>query len=188
MADGFQTLVADHRPLSLEEFFGMLDAGIIAEGERTELIEGALSSMASEGELHDEVLDRFTDLLAEVLGPAFRVRQRSPLNIPPATQLAPDVSVWDAAEPPPEKTAANARLICEISRTTKASDLGGKADRYAAAGVGEYWVLEPDTRRLTVFRGPGPDGWAHRNLAEADGVRPLCAPQALVKWTRAFPD
>lgn len=177
---------AGRRRLTLGDLHDMIDAGIIAEGERTELVDGELRVMPSEGELHDAVLDRLTDLLAETLGPGFKVRQRSPFNIPDAGQLAPDVSVWPADITADRKTGEQVRLLCEVSRTTQAYDLEEKASLYARAGALEYWVIEPEARRLTVFRGATPDGWLHRDMTVEPIIRPLCARDVEVAWTWAF--
>lgn len=174
------------RRLTLGDLHRMIDAGILAEGERTELVEGELRVMPSEGELHDAVLDRLTDLLAEALGPRFRVRQRGPFNIQPAGQLAPDVSVWPADVTADRKTGAHVRLLCEVSRTTQAYDLGEKALLYAKSGALEYWVIEPEARRLTVFREATSDGWLHRDVAVAPTARPLCASHVDLAWTQVF--
>jgi Uma2 family endonuclease len=43
-----------------------------------------------------------------------------------------------------------------LSPGTAANDRGIKMRRYAAAGIPHYWILDPRTRSLEVYRlGPG---------------------------------
>jgi Uma2 family endonuclease len=43
-------------------------------------------------------------------------------------------------------------LLIELSDTTLAYDLGAKAQAYAAHGVREYWVVDPEARCVHVHR------------------------------------
>ena len=45
-----------------------------------------------------------------------------------------------------------------------------KAQRYAAVGVGEYWLVDVPSRSVTVHRGPRPDVYAEVS-AHGDGER-----------------
>lgn len=57
-----------------------------------------------------------------------------------------DVQVGDRATP------VQPDIVVEIlSRSTAARDRGLKFDLYAASGVREYWLVDPDDRTLEVF-------------------------------------
>lgn len=44
-------------------------------------------------------------------------------------------------------------LVVEVlSPTTRSEDLLRKAPEYAAAGIGQYWIVDPDHRNLEVHR------------------------------------
>ena len=68
-----------------------------------------------------------------------------------------------------------------------------KAEIYATAGSADNWVLDPDGRRLLVFRDPRPlppGGVAYRSLTElgeADTVSPLAAPAARLRVADLLP-
>jgi Uma2 family endonuclease len=61
-------------------------------------------------------------------------------------------------------TPAQALLVVEVADNTVSFDLGDKADRYAAAGVRDYWVAILPARQVEVCRDPQP------NAASATGV------------------
>lgn len=171
------------RRFTLDDMTAMLKAGVLEEGERTELIDGEFFPMASEGEAHrDDARDLYS-LLSEALGKEAFIEMRGPLNVAEATQLAPDLAVWPAHIRGRDMFADKVLLVIEISDTTRRKDLGRKALTYAVAGVPEYWVFDVVDRRLWVHRGPHPDGWRERFLLTAPQISPLCAPDAVVDLT-----
>jgi Uma2 family endonuclease len=73
---------------------------------------------------------------------------------PRPTVRAPDVLVADreAAATLPRFTPDQVRLAVEIlSPGTRTTDRVAKLHEYAAAGIGEYWILDPDTATLSTF-------------------------------------
>lgn len=165
------------RLLTLDDLFAMMQAGVIDEGERSELIDGELFVMPSEGELHVDFLDAFTDTLTASLGDRFRVRQRGVFNRPPLTQLSPDVALWPLAARFWDLTGPNAALVVEISDTTAGTDKRQKAPLYARAGLRELWIMDVRERELLVYRHAQGDVWPRPTpYRPGQRVQPLCAP------------
>ena len=165
------------RRLTLDDLYAMLEAGIIQEGERSELIDGELFVVASEGELHVDYVDEFTEHLRAALGPDYKVVQRGVLNRAPDTQLSPDVAVWPAGTRARDMTPANVLLIVEISDTTARGDKREKAPLYAAAGVRELWIMDVRPRRLLVHREAQGGAWPQAiELAPGQPIAPWFAP------------
>jgi|SRR4051794_38229545 Uma2 family endonuclease len=81
--------------------------------------------------------------------------------------LGPDVAWWRAERRP--AIAAGAidtvpDVVVEIlSPATRANDLGPKRQQYLAGGVGELWLVDPETRSVVLA---GPDG--ERRLGARD--------------------
>jgi Uma2 family endonuclease len=46
------------------------------------------------------------------------------------------------------------KLVIEVSSTTLDDDLGDKKNRYAAAGLSEYWVLDMPHAQVLRFHAP----------------------------------
>ncbi|MBY0519704.1 MAG: Uma2 family endonuclease [Sphingomonas sp.] len=69
----------------------------------------------------------------------------------------PDIVLtrWRGKGPVPVETVA---LVVEVADTTLASDLGRKADLYAAAGIPEYWVIDLTEARAFLHASPAADG------------------------------
>ena len=57
-----------------------------------------------------------------------------------------------------------------LSPTTQQTDRGEKSVEYAAAGVGEYWIVDPAARSITVCTGPGPEGYEQQRHCRPDDL------------------
>ena len=70
--------------------------------------------------------------------------------------VLPDLMVIDPL--PRDRHPSTAALVVEVAVTTHRHD-AWKAQRYARAGVGEYWIVDLPGRAVTVHRDPGRDGY-----------------------------
>ena len=50
-------------------------------------------------------------------------------------------------------------IVEVLSDTTRKRDLGEKADRYLQNGVSEYWIADPDEKRLAIWINKNKTGW-----------------------------
>ena len=144
-------------PLTVDDLAAMVDAGILGEDDRVELLDGVLVEMSPQGAGHAAAIRRLTGLLVPFASAAgLEVSPQCPLDVvSPISQPEPDLAVvpvgdWDTYP-------AKALLVIEVSVTSRAVDLGRKAAIYAAAGIPEYWVLDLADRRLAVHRAPVED-------------------------------
>ena len=144
-------------PLTVDDLAAMVDAGILGEDDRVELLDGVLVEMSPQGAGHAAAIRRLTGLLVPLASAAgLEVSPQCPLDVvDPISQPEPDLAVvpvgdWDTYP-------AKALLVIEVSVTSRAVDLGRKAAIYAAAGIPEYWVLDLADRRLVVHRAPVED-------------------------------
>ena len=140
-----------------------------ADGTRHELVDGVLLVTPMPRPVHEVTLV----VLADLLWPVARsgglvVSLRSGVQAGDHTSLEPDlvVSAIPTERPLPETwhTMPRPLLAVEVlSRGSAGFDRGLKRRAYLAAGVGEYWVLDP--RRRTIERWIGADdaGTIHRD-------------------------
>ncbi|HLV80009.1 MAG TPA: Uma2 family endonuclease [Chthonomonadaceae bacterium] len=79
-------------------------------------------------------------------------------------------------------------LVGEVSDSTLAYDLSGKALLYARAGIPEYWVVDITGRRLLVHRQPARDGYADIQVyAEGEEAAVISHPEAKVRVSDLLP-
>src|SRR5688572_1840129 len=108
------------RPLRRREYEKLAELGLF-EGERIELIEGAIVRMSPHGPAHDSTIDRLTELLVIALRGRARVRVQGAFAASDDSEPEPDVAVipprdYDDAHP------TEAWLIIEVADTSLAKD------------------------------------------------------------------
>ena len=179
-----------------EEYYKMADAGVFRPGERVELIGGRIVSMSPQYSPHFSGIRLVEDTLRTIFNAGYDVRVQGPLDLSPASQPEPDVTVVrgtirDYAKAHP----TTAELVVEVSESTLAYDRGEKASLYASAGIPDYWVLNLVDRCLEVHRDPvpmtgQPYGYGYRTRTQYftnDAVAPFAVPSWTVKVADLLP-
>ncbi|MCG8442145.1 MAG: Uma2 family endonuclease [Caulobacterales bacterium] len=169
--------------LTVDEVMRLVGAGVLREKDRVELIDGVLYDMSPEGALHMRVVSRIMLVLAEALARRADLRARYSLSPNGSLKLndrnlrIPDLMVVPLLDGETLPTGAGAALTVEVVVSSLDYDLGAKRRAYAAAGVKEAWVADPDGRVLHVFRDAAGDDYATAFEARAgERVSPLFAP------------
>ncbi|MCK5908319.1 MAG: Uma2 family endonuclease, partial [Caulobacter sp.] len=137
----------------LDDVLRMQEAGILDEGARVELIDGALVEMAPEGTPPTRVKMQLAMRFMASAGDAIRVIVDSTLRLAPTYAPDPDLYLYDATLPLSAVNGANVGLVIEVAHSTLKNDLAVKAEIYAQHGVRDYWVVDVNTDTLLVHRG-----------------------------------
>jgi Uma2 family endonuclease len=131
----------------------------LPEGERAELIDGVIYDMASPMRIHQKLVSVFTTALnnyiknkggdCEVYPAPFAVY----LNKDNKNYVEPDISVICDLDKLDERGCNGAPdFIIEItSPSTKGLDYGIKLFKYRGSGVREYWIVNSDSRTVSVY-------------------------------------
>jgi Uma2 family endonuclease len=194
MNAGFEERGDSEFLFDFEQFELMDQAGVFSGVQgRIELIEGKIIQMAPASIDHgsanaDVVFAIESALRALSPRPALKVIVNATLRIGRHSAPLPDVFVMRKSEGEKYAQAEQSVLVVEISVATRGSDLTVKSRLYAQAGIPEYWVVEPQARKVSVFREPQPDGaWALTTILEGDAtVSPLFAPQISIPLSELF--
>lgn len=157
---GRQPAEPERRRFTVDDVRAMVRAGIIAEGENVELIDGEIITMAAKSPRHDDMKAAVADFFSDSRGRAFRVAQEFALRLADHWEPEPDIALIPFDMRPSQVRGPDALLVVEVAVSSLSIDLDVKAPGYAAHGVREYWVI--DAKRLVthVHREPGPDGYA----------------------------
>ncbi|MDQ3677273.1 MAG: Uma2 family endonuclease [Actinomycetota bacterium] len=142
------------RPLTVTDVYRMVDAGILDEDDRVELLDGVLVEMTPPAPAHAYAVRTLTMLAVPAAAAAgLEVSVQDPVTVASPINLPqPDLAVVPPTTP--ERLIADAVLLVEISVTSRRLDLGRKASIYAEGGVPEYWVLDVERRKLVAHRDP----------------------------------
>jgi Uma2 family endonuclease len=173
------------RPFTVDEVMRMVEAGILAEDERVELLHGLLVEKPLKSPEHSWVKTELMDWL--MASRAYVVRVEDPMVAPDGLSLPePDVAVvapgdYRHAHP------VTALLVIEVALGSIKLDMEIKAPIYAAAAIPEYWVVDVAAERLHRFTEPGPHGYARVDIhTPGETVRPQNVDIAPLELARLF--
>lgn len=178
-----------HKLWTRTEYRKLIDDGYLEDG-KVELVNGEIWHKVAHGRLHIITIMR----VIKTLEAAFdynRLQSQGTLPLAGNGDPEPDLAVlirpidqYVEEEP----SAADTVLVLEVSNSTLTFDLTNKLFQYGSTGIPEYWVVDIPNRLLHVFREPTADGYASETiLTTADEVRPLAAPDAVVRVAELLP-
>ncbi|MGM0576181.1 MAG: Uma2 family endonuclease [Myxococcota bacterium] len=177
------------RPLSVDEYHRMVEAGVLSPDERVELIEGELFEMSPHGPPHASILALLNQSLVRQTPEGWTVRPQLPLTVDDHSEPEPDLAVVaDDAADWREVHPATAALVVEVADSSLALDRD-KARLYARAGVGEYWLVDVAGRAVEVYRDPDPKAERYRTmetLSPGDTLQPRGLPRVSIAVTDMF--
>ena len=128
--------------LTVEQYFALVDQGILEPDDKVELLEGVVVAMAPEGLWHANGVRWVFDTLRAAVGSRAYVDQQHSFIAGPMSAPEPDITVLpgrrdDYLTHHPE----TALLIAEVSDSSLTQDRLTKAGIYAATGIPEYWIV-----------------------------------------------
>lgn len=135
----------------------------LPDGVRAELIDGELYSMTPPSWTHQRVVAGFVTCLST------HIRERGGacqvVSAPVAVNLEANDRTWvepdvvvvcDPAKISERGCEGAPDLVVEVvSPSSVSMDYYVKAGRYQRAGVREYWIVDPSTEQVTVYRYEG---------------------------------
>jgi Uma2 family endonuclease len=189
--------VLPSRRWNKDEYYQMLDFGWFQD-RRVELLGGEIIEMASQKNYHGAALTLTADALRCLFGVGYWVRVQLSLDLSPWSVPDPDVAVVTGSPRGIRSTAANpttALLVAEVSDSSLQHDRNVKGSLYAAAGIGDYWIVNLVNRQLEVYRDPVADtsalygaSYSTRLILDpGDFVTPLAAPNARIPVADLLP-
>jgi Uma2 family endonuclease len=146
-------------PLPQERIYTIDDIYALPDGERAELIDGQIYYMAPPSRKHQ----RITIELSTVINNYIKSNNGSCevdiapfavfLNEGDKNYVEPDISVICDPNKLNDKGCAGAPdwIIEVVSPGSRSMDYGKKLIKYCNAGVREYWIVEHEKNRITVY-------------------------------------
>lgn len=173
------------------EYHALVEAGILKEGLRVELIRGVVNVMAAINPKHAGTLKRLNSAFTVGLAGRAIVGVQDPFSIGEESEPQPDLTVakprpdsYDTEHPGPKDLF----LVAEVSDSSLRYDHEVKLPLYAEAGVFEVWVLNLVDNVLEVYRDPGPKGYRSlQRLSPGDNVSPMAFPDLTLPVAALLP-
>jgi Uma2 family endonuclease len=166
-----------------DDVLRMVEAGILAEDARVELIEGELLEVSPESWPHMRCRRWLTQFFIRRLAKSgWEVNPNAPAVLEATSAPEPDIAIFPSAVHDRDVTGRDIVLAVEVSVSSLAFDLGLKAALYARHGVQEYWVVDVQARRIVVHRQPTAEGYRERSTVDHVGeIAPLAFPTLIVR-------
>jgi Uma2 family endonuclease len=180
------------RRISVNEYHRMIEAGILDEDEKVQLIDGMLVAMTPQGQPHAFVIMRLTRLLARALSDEFEVLPQLPLTLGEHSEPEPDLAVvraQDAAST--TRHPGTALLVVEVADDSLRFDRRTKLALYARSGIPEYWIVNLQDAVVEVFREPDVPAGSYRATQVArrgETLTPAILPGFGVAVALLFPE
>lgn len=145
--------------LAQEKLYTIEDIYALPDGERAELIDGRIYAMTPPKRIHQRLISRLSQKISNhidakqgncelYLAPFAVFLNKDELNY-----VEPDISVICDKDKLDDRGCNGAPdwVIEIISPSTQHMDYDIKLFKYRAAGVREYWIVNPMTRVVNVF-------------------------------------
>jgi len=176
--------------LTVEQYFGLVEAGALTEEDRVELLEGVVVAMPPSDPPHASAVTRVSAALFEAVGRRAVVRTQCAF-VAGRSVPEPDVAVvpgsfadYDTTHP------RSAFLVVEVADSSLPQDRISKGRIYAAAGVPEYWIVNLRDGVVEVMREPEAAAARYRErriTARGEQIELAALPDAAVAVSELLP-
>ncbi|MBI2760056.1 MAG: Uma2 family endonuclease [Chloroflexi bacterium] len=171
------------RRFTVDEYEQMIEAGILRDGERVELIEGEIVEMAAMSGVHAGGVTRANLWFSRRTGDDVLVQVQCPIRLT-RSEPEPDIALLRAREgiyEPGLPIPTDVLLLLEIAVSSLAYDRRRKIPLYGREGIVEAWLVDLETRTIWVYRQPGPNGYGQaRQYARDKVIVPVAFPDLTV--------
>jgi Uma2 family endonuclease len=146
-------------PLPKEQLHTIEDIYDLPDGTRAELIDGQMYMMAPPNRRHQEIVFSLSRKIADYIDSkggsckTYIAPFAVFLNADNKNYVEPDISVICDPNKLTDNGCAGAPdwVIEIVSPGSRRMDYSTKVFKYRSAGVREYWIVDPDKKRITVW-------------------------------------
>src|SRR5438128_7324468 len=146
------------RRFTVDEYHRMLDARILTENDRVELVRGEIVQMAPIGSRHAGCVAALNQWFVTALRGRAILWPQNPITLPPDSEPQPDIVLvrpradfYRSQHPGVDDVL----LVVEVADTTYRYDRRVKLPLYAERGIREVWIVNLEGDALEVHRTPG---------------------------------
>jgi Uma2 family endonuclease len=154
------------RAFNVEDIRRMINAGVLSEDEKIELVEGEIVVMGAKGYAHEMIKMALVKAFIEAAPADISIGVEMTIQFSSVSLFEPDIAVIPTSRI--VKSDANfvsveyggCSLLVEVAASTLNYDRGRKARQYARFGAQEFWVVDTNERVTWIHSGASDNGWA----------------------------
>lgn len=177
------------RLLTVDDYLKMVEAGILTEDDRVELLEGKIIEMSPAGNRHAAMVKRLTALFYRLLNGKVTIGVQDTVIASRYSMPEPDVVIlkyradfYEHAHP----QASDILLVIEIADSSLDKNRRVKSRLYASAGIPEYWIVDLERDQVEVCREPSEKGYLSIQTLRSDDSIHLREWDVEVRLTELF--
>ncbi len=145
------------RRFSVDDYYHMLEAGILTEADRVELIDGEVCEMSPIDPIHAANVMRLDRQLQKLVGDQAIVNVQNPIRLNDHNEPQPELTVlrWnDDFYAQQHPTPADVLIAIEVANTSLVYDRKEKLPRYAEANIPEVWLVNIGRKTVEQYTKP----------------------------------
>lgn len=160
------------RKVIVTEYHKMIEAGILTEQDRVELINGEIIRMSPIGSKHATNVKQINTLFNRMIGDKAVVSVQDPITLGTQSEPEPDIVLLS---PPLEKYwdrhpgAEDIYLVIEVADSSLDYDREIKLPLYASSGIAEVWIINMNAEEIEIHTQPEGDVYTFRQIVRRGG-------------------
>ena len=174
-----------------EQYDRIVEAGVLTPDDKVELLDGQIVPKMPQNTPHSVATSLTASALRSAFGAGYYAQEEKPVALSAMSEPEPDVAVIAGNprdhindHPGPEAI----RLIVEVADSSLVRDRVRKAGLYAAADIGEYWIVNLVGGVLEVFRDPEDGAYQTKSTHRlGSSVTPVARPNVSVPVADLLP-
>ena len=179
------------RLFTVHEYHRMVDAGILHEDDRVELIRGEIVAMSPIGPPHNAAILRATQSLVRLVGDRALVGVQGSIRLDEYDEPQPDVYLLRPKEDyyaSGHAGPSDILLIIEMADSSLKYDQTIKKDLYAETGVPEYWIADIANDCLMAYSDIRRNVYQTvRQFVRGDSLAPILLPDCSISVSSLLP-
>lgn len=147
----------ERRWFNVDEYYRMVDAGILSVDDRVELIEGEVIKMSPIGKFHAACVKRLNERFVYLVARTATVSVHDPIRLSDFSEPQPDLALlkrrddfYSSGHPTPEDVL----LVVEVADSSIQFDRMIKMPLYARSGIPEVWLVDVARDLIEVYARP----------------------------------
>lgn len=145
---------------TVDQYHGMVAAGLLAENDRVELLYGKIVPMSPIGRFHAACVNNVSEFFILKHQKTYTHLTQNPVSMLDDSEPEPDFVIARRDEEnyaSGHPTAKDIFLLIEVSDSTLDKDRHYKSLIYAEGGVQEYWIINLIDRQIEIYTQPVDD-------------------------------
>jgi Uma2 family endonuclease len=141
---------------TVDEYYKMIELGILKDYEKAEIIEGELIQKMTVGDRHAAIVNSLNRFFVKNLSDDILVSVQNPVRLTDFNEPEPDIALADLTKYDGRRHPRPAEiiLIVEVSDSTLKYDRDTKLSLYAEAEIPEVWIVNLPNEIIEIHQKP----------------------------------